>query len=444
MGKRIPDLADGVAWSTSDEIEISRAGASSLRLSLVAARAGLFPASGGTITGNVVVTGDVTVNAGTLRANQGFRVTGDAEFDGEIHFINTTAPGLILNNLTTAERDALTVFGGEVIYNTSTNNVDFFNGATWEPLAASGNFVSKAGDTMTGLLGFTGTDHPGLRLNILTTAQKNALTPGAADFLYDSTLSRPFYWDGFGWQTFVKTTGDAMTGTLVVTEISHAGGNIIIKPDEVDGSLPFGFNSSVTHTSNYLFILANNNVPVVSVTYDGGLIGAAGATFSGVVQAVAFSHATALNLTPGIADGSTPYAFDTTLAHTSGDLLTVENNGVVKASIDFSGAATLSNLRLAQSTLTYAATTDIDLAGDAVKSLSLTGNVTFTTSNRAANRSVTLKILCDGSDRTFTFPSWIFVGEMPAGIAANKTGILTLTAFGSNDTDIVAAYAVQS
>lgn len=96
------------------------------------------------------------------------------------------------------------------------------------------------------------------------------------------------------------------------------------------------------------------------------------------------------------------------------------------------------------STLTYAASTAIDFAGDPLKTVSLTGDITFTTSNKAAAKSVTIRIISDGSIRTFTFPAWVFVGAAaPASIAASKTAILTLTAYGTNDTDIVAAYAVQ-
>jgi hypothetical protein len=103
------------------------------------------------------------------------------------------------------------------------------------------------------------------------------------------------------------------------------------------------------------------------------------------------------------------------------------------------------NVYITQTTLTYASTTNIDFSLAGTRKESLTGNVTFTTSNLAAGRSVVVKILCDSSARTFTFPgSWIFVGAAaPTGIAANKTGILSLTAYGTTDADVVAAYAVQ-
>lgn len=95
-------------------------------------------------------------------------------------------------------------------------------------------------------------------------------------------------------------------------------------------------------------------------------------------------------------------------------------------------------------TVTYAGSTNIDLNAGQRQSVALTGDVTFTTSNRGDGKKVLLRIVSDGSLRNFTFPSWVFVGgTAPASIAANKTALLTLDAFGSNDTDIAATYVVQ-
>lgn len=96
------------------------------------------------------------------------------------------------------------------------------------------------------------------------------------------------------------------------------------------------------------------------------------------------------------------------------------------------------------STLTYAGTTNIDFMAENFRTETLTGNVTFTTSNLAAGRSITIKIIGDGSLRTFTFPAWKFVGAAaPVGLAANKIAVLTLTAFGTTDATVVAAYSAE-
>lgn len=115
------------------------------------------------------------------------------------------------------------------------------------------------------------------------------------------------------------------------------------------------------------------------------------------------------------------------------------------------GALTVSSSIIAyrfeceEEALTYASSSALDFNTYSWKTITLGGDVVFTTTNKAKRREVSVKILCDGTGRNFTFPSWIFVGgAAPTSIAANKTAILSLRCFGTNDTDIVASYAVQS
>lgn len=100
-----------------------------------------------------------------------------------------------------------------------------------------------------------------------------------------------------------------------------------------------------------------------------------------------------------------------------------------------------------QDTLTYAATVDIDLAAltGTYQTISLTGNLTLTSSNRAAGRQVVLRLICDGTQRDLTFPGdWTFIGTMPANIAASKTGMLSLIWFGTTDADCIAEWKVEA
>jgi hypothetical protein len=92
---------------------------------------------------------------------------------------------------------------------------------------------------------------------------------------------------------------------------------------------------------------------------------------------------------------------------------------------------------------TSTTTTALDFDGDQLQTISISTATTFTTSNRAIGKSKTIKITTDSTLRTLTFPAWKFVGAKPADQAASKIGILTITAFGTADTDIVAAYAVE-
>lgn len=87
---------------------------------------------------------------------------------------------------------------------------------------------------------------------------------------------------------------------------------------------------------------------------------------------------------------------------------------------------------------------DIDFSEDQLQTISIASNTTFTTTNRAVGLSKTIRIITDGTIRTLAFPSdWKFIGAKPTEQAASKTGILTLTNFGTTDAYIVAAYAVE-
>lgn len=95
----------------------------------------------------------------------------------------------------------------------------------------------------------------------------------------------------------------------------------------------------------------------------------------------------------------------------------------------------------------YAAQVTLDFAAlnGQMKTGSLTGDLELLSSNLANGREVRLRLVCDATGRTLTFPTdWKFVGTKPANIAASKVAILSLAAFGTTNADVVAAYAVQS
>lgn len=88
---------------------------------------------------------------------------------------------------------------------------------------------------------------------------------------------------------------------------------------------------------------------------------------------------------------------------------------------------------------------DLSTLHGSIRTHAITGNITYTTSNLADGREVTIIITCDATARTFTFPAgWVFVGAKPTGIAISKKAVLTLTATSTTDASVVAAYAVQT
>lgn len=91
-------------------------------------------------------------------------------------------------------------------------------------------------------------------------------------------------------------------------------------------------------------------------------------------------------------------------------------------------------------------TVNLDLAAlhGTIQTVTLTGNVTFTTSNRAAGREVTLVLAAGGSSRTLAWPSWLAVGAaLPTSLASGKTLVVSVTCTDTTDAATIAASAVQ-
>tara|TARA_R110001583_G_scaffold137769_2_gene289348 strand:- start:977 stop:2053 length:1077 start_codon:yes stop_codon:yes gene_type:complete len=87
---------------------------------------------------------------------------------------------------------------------------------------------------------------------------------------------------------------------------------------------------------------------------------------------------------------------------------------------------------------------DIDFSEPDIQTISIAATTTFTTSNRAAGKTKTLRIITDGTERTLNFPAgWNFVGTAPTSQAASTTGLLKLINYGTTDAFIVASYQVE-
>lgn len=83
-------------------------------------------------------------------------------------------------------------------------------------------------------------------------------------------------------------------------------------------------------------------------------------------------------------------------------------------------------------------------AGTGLFTRAVAGNVTFTASNYRAGAIKTVRLVADASTRTLTFPaSWVWMGSKPTSIAATKTGILSVTSFGTTEANCVATWTVQ-
>ena len=98
--------------------------------------------------------------------------------------------------------------------------------------------------------------------------------------------------------------------------------------------------------------------------------------------------------------------------------------------------------------ITPASSITLDFSTNEVQTLAngATAALTIATSNLAAGRTKTL-IINNGSTAITSFPSlpaWVFLGAAaPTGLAANKTGVFTLTAQSTTDASVVAAFSAQ-
>lgn len=75
----------------------------------------------------------------------------------------------------------------------------------------------------------------------------------------------------------------------------------------------------------------------------------------------------------------------------------------------------------------------------------ITNDTVFTNQNQQAGRVISVKLTGNITNSNLTFPAgWQFLGAgAPALLASNKVAILSLTAYGTDPTNIVAAYAAQ-
>lgn len=97
-------------------------------------------------------------------------------------------------------------------------------------------------------------------------------------------------------------------------------------------------------------------------------------------------------------------------------------------------------------TITYATQVTLNFAtlNGQMNTISLTGALELLTSNLANNLEVRLRLICDGTQRTLTFPTdWKFVSAKPAALPASKIAVLSLAAFGTTNADVVAAISIQ-
>lgn len=248
--------------------------------------------------------------------------------------------------------------------------------------------------------------------------------------------------------------------TFIATDISNstaAGRALLTAADAAAQRTSLGLGSLATQSGSFSGTSSGTNTGDQTITLTGDVTGSGTGSFAATIAADAVTYAKIQNVS----------ATDRLLGRSSagaGDVEEITCTAAGRAILDDADAAAqrttlgLGTAATAASgdflpstftagTITYGATVDLDMAALAggYRTTSLTGNITFTTSNRASGRTVTIRLICDATQRTLTFPAgWVFVGTKPSTIAASKTAVLSLTFFGTADSDCVAAYGVQA
>lgn len=102
---------------------------------------------------------------------------------------------------------------------------------------------------------------------------------------------------------------------------------------------------------------------------------------------------------------------------------------------------------VSHSNLSYSPVIYLNFKEDDYRSLLLQGNIIFAAQRHAPAKSITVRMrnLSGTLSRSLSFPnSWIFLGTKPTSIAPSRTGILSITSFGTSDGDVIAAWAAQA
>jgi hypothetical protein len=87
---------------------------------------------------------------------------------------------------------------------------------------------------------------------------------------------------------------------------------------------------------------------------------------------------------------------------------------------------------------------DFDTALPSQKQVTLNADATFTSANLGAGRGVSVRVICDGTNRNLNFPvGWIWLGGAPTSIDAGTTGMFSAVCFGATDADVVAAWNAE-
>ena len=194
-------------------------------------------------------------NFNTALSDADVATTGANTFTGLQQFSGTTHAGLRLNNLTTAERDAIAApAAGMAVWNTTDGRLQLHNGSAW-----TSGMVRLSGDTMTGALTITqGTANTGI-----LTSTGYSLTGSNATTMVDLAGT----WNTSGTPTAIKLniTNTASNAASSLIDV-QSGGTSRFKVLATGGTTLGGGASSP------LSIVSSTGTVTFTATGDGSLL----------------------------------------------------------------------------------------------------------------------------------------------------------------------------
>lgn len=258
--------------------------------------------------------------------------------------LTTTERGVLLPRMTTTQRDALSTATGLLIYNTTTNAFNYYNGSSWA--AVGGGSVDGGGaatqvtywvdgDTVTGSANMT---FDGDRLSLATTGATGGISIGGDTEFYRSAANVIFTPDSLVVDSlyFDATSGPAITNSGYALGISTDGGGAS------HGSITLSATTALAAvgTASVILSVQHQSVAVTaSLTVSATATGAETATFSSFdVVTVSVSNAAT---TPAfeIAQGSTgDAALRFSLGSTASWIVGIDNSDSDKWKLSYAGS----------------------------------------------------------------------------------------------------------
>jgi hypothetical protein len=139
----------------------------------------------------------------------------------------------------------------------------------------------------------------------------------------------------------IASTGGGGEGTATGdVAFTSTSGALSVEASAADGSDQFTLDTDEAKTTGQLLVVKNGGTARMTVSPTGflELVDAdENATDLSAASLNIYAPGLGTALEPAATDGSLPYLFGTTIAHTSGNLVEVKNNGTLKAAVDYAG-----------------------------------------------------------------------------------------------------------